>query len=310
MTSRPIVECLTASQFSDEDLLLDLIGSKLVRGSLALFLGAGISKELSPTEDDLWMGLPSWRTLLQRLLDGETDPDLAEKSYPQKALYFRLKYHKNNYPAYLAAVEAALYENLKFNFTDIRKNDTLAALGALVMNSSRGRVSEVVTFNWDDILERFLLYYGFVTKPVFEAHFEAEVADVRVLHPHGFLPSPGSPFLARSERIIFDQTSYSERTGREADRWNRKLTTILLEHMCLFVGLSGDDPAIDSLAVIARDGYRQGKIPYWGVTILKSPSQITIDAHHERGIFVHSVSDYRHLPDFLFRIVQSAASRR
>jgi hypothetical protein len=301
---------MIALRFNERDSLLDLLADQLTAGRLALFLGAGVTMELEKQDDGVWMGLPNWPTLIDRLYEAKGSTRPTEMGLLKAAQEFRQKYTTTQ-TQYLADVKAALYKGLDLNFSAVRRNDLLGALGALVMSSQRGRIAEVFTFNYDDILERYLEYHGLVAEPIIAPRSWASSADVIVHHPHGFLPSPGSRHVDTSEDIIFDFRSYAQTTGRSDDRWNQKMETVMQSHTCLFVGLSTEDIRIAGLMHESqkKHAYDSGKDGYWGVAF--STKDVDRREWAERGIFLCQLSDYRHdLPSFVFQICQRAADKR
>jgi hypothetical protein len=202
---------------------------------------------------------------------------------------------------------------MKLDFSSIRRNDTLGAIGALVMSSVRGSVSEVVTLNFDDILERYLCYHGIVALPVYEEKFWANRCDVTVYHAHGFLPSPGSQFTARSTFLLADRKAYDERSSHAEDRIYAKVATIMQSHVCLFVGLSGDDGRLNTLISESkqRHAYNPGGIGYWGVAVSSSRDAALVRRWRDQGVYLQTVAEYLiDLPKFLFEICQGAAAQR
>jgi hypothetical protein len=180
------------------------------------------------------------------------------------------------------------------------------------MASMRGSVSQLVTLNFDDVLERYLSYHGIVANPVFEEKFWAGKGDVVIYHPHGFLPSPGSIYNETSSYIVLDRRSYSERVGRSELRMNQTMETIMQSHICLFIGLSGNDQRLDSLILATKNdkhAYSSSRIGYWGVAFSTSKDPTVAKMWSERGIFLHCIDKYDpDLPRFLFEVCQGAAS--
>lgn len=302
---------MIAARFGSRPDLVEFLGKQLVKGRLALFLGAGITMQLAEAEDGNWMGLPSWPKLIGNLYATEEaiPPQLSD--LVNAADEFRLKYCYENYQKFAERVTQALYKDINLEFAAIRRNDTLGALGALAISSLRGSVSEIVTFNFDDILERYLIYHGLVATPVFEEKFWVSRGDVLIYHPNGFLPSPGSCFGMPSDYLVLDRSSYSKTTGRSDQRMNQKMETIMQSNVCLFVGLSGDDQRLDSLLMVSKDkhAYNSSQMGYWGVTLSTSDRIETARRWAERGVYHFRVTDYENdLPTFLFQISQSAGN--
>jgi hypothetical protein len=281
---------------------------------LALFIGSGISLKLAKGDDGLLMGLPDWETLIKNLysLKGEKPP--VNTDFPKAAESFRLRFCKDDDDLWIATVSEALYRDATLDFETIRKNDTLGAIGALIMASLRGSVSEIVSFNYDDVLERYLTYHGLKVIPTFEERFWANRGDAIIYHPHGFLPSPGSPFATRSTFVVLDRKSYSARTGHSDERMNQKMETVMQSHTCLFIGLSGDDERLDNLMLRTQSEGKHARNPtetaYWGVAFSTSHDPTDALRWEERGVYLHTLGSYQpDLPRLLFEVCQKAATR-
>jgi len=289
--------------FNDRGQLVDYLAHQLVYGRLALVLGAGISRPF---------GLPSWEDLITGLFAtrGSTPP--AEPPERQ-AEFFRLQYYAADAKGFMDAVHDVLYNNVKVDFAALRANGTLAAIGSLVMASRRGSASDVITFNFDNLLEIFLNYHGFVTASVFHRAHWMQGADVTIYHPHGLIPFNPTQERSRGEELVFDQASYSAIVGKADDPWRQTALTILRRRTCLFLGLSGKDNNLDSILKECRDQHasRDQNTAYWGATFSVDDDVVARTIWQQRGVFYNKIASYDNdLPDFMFAICQKAASIR
>ena len=107
------------------------------------------------------------------------------------------------------------------------------------MASNRGSVSRVLTFNFDDLLERFLTYYGFFIEPVSSVPTWGSRIDTRVFHIHGFLR--GNEMEDVDGPIVMAQKHFDAMTGKDGHPWRELMVDLFRSHTCLFIGLSGDD---------------------------------------------------------------------
>ncbi len=290
------------ADFDDPLKLRRYLAQQLDRGRLALVLGAGISTAFR---------LPSWPDLLRRLYAQQRNKPPTNADLKQQADYFRVTYYQNDKPGFIKAVREALYQGMSINFQDLRRNATLGAIGSLVMASQRGSASEVVTFNWDNLLELYLEYHGFVTRTARDERHWAGRADVSVLHPHGYLPF--DPKEKGSDDIIFDQTSYAEVIGKEDKPWRQKLLTLFRSHTCVFIGLSGTDDNLISLLQTCKPQHasRNENTHFWGITFTTSKSAPQAKLWEQRGVYSRTISNYTtELPQILFEICQEAARQR
>jgi len=295
----------TRDDWEKEPRLIEYLAVQLMRGRLALLLGSGVSTAFN---------LPMTEELVARLYASKSDYPPNKKPELQ-VRDFRSKYFKDDSAGFVGAIRSELYKSVSADFNSLRKNGTLAAIGSLVMASQRGTASKVITFNWDDLLELFLEYHGFVTYSVGQEIHWSETTDVAVLHPHGLIPfhpaTPGS----QPDDIVFDQRSFSTIVGNEALPWRQHVLSIMRTHTCLFIGLSGDDQHLDSLLVkckkehaITADSENAG---YWGVTFIEEFDEGDATSWDQVRVFYKQVSSYSiGLPEFLLGICQAAVRLR
>jgi len=267
----------------------------LIGGRLGLFLGAGIS---------LFYGLPSWEILVSRVCESVREDPLASGEDPiKKIAYLRSRYFDRKVPEFRKAVKEALYRGKTLDFEEIRKSPTLAAIGSLVMSSKRGSAARVFTLNYDDLLENYLEYHGFLTSTVYSDRHWATNDDVTIYHPHGFLPISGK---ADSEDIVFGTSEYLDIMSSEL--WRPLLQTALRTHTFLYVGTSGDDIHVQSLIASVKGKYPdEGGYYYQGVRFALEGAKDEVGYVLEGdGVFTHRLSSYDDIPAFLFKICQQA----
>lgn len=283
--------------FDNENSLLNYLAHQLAEGKIALFLGAGISKPV---------GLPDWENLIINLFKTQkTTPPSGD--FLEQAEYFRLMYCKDDDPKFLKLVWSSLYNGVSTDFFELRKNITLEALASLVMLSRRGS-AKVITFNFDDILETYLSYHGFVVSSIYNEKHWIGNSDVIVYHPHGYLPFQGAPRF--SSNIVFDESSYSQIIGKDKP-WRQQLLSVMSTHTCLFIGLSRKDANFKSLLFDAKDIHASSNenTLFWGITFSTETDEMQRALWQERGVFYKKINDYDlDLPVFLFKICQIASS--
>jgi hypothetical protein len=287
------------AEFEDDDTLTEYLGEQLATNRLAIILGAGVSVPFK---------LPTWETLLKRLFKtkGATPPRATDLK--RKAEYFQSTYYKNDDNGFLDAVHESLYRTVNSSYEVMRRSDTLAAIASLAMTSRRGSASQVITFNWDDLLETYLEYHGFVTTPIASAVHWTTATDVCVFHPHGFLPLSNK--RKRSSKIVFDQWSYTSIMGEKGRLWRESLSAVMKSRTCLFIGLSGNDDNLDLLLGECMDSHASTTehSANWGIVYTSGKSQAEIEFWRKRKVFPVIVRDFEvDLPQRLFRISQAAA---
>ena len=167
------------ASFDHYPTLRAFMAEQLLEGRFSLALGAGAS---------IGFGLPTWEKLTDRCHVNSGHPRAPGQSCEDASEDLLAKVFGNDEIAFAEAVRAALYQSANLSLGQLRKAAFLAAVGALTMASSRGHVGRVISFNFDDILETFLGYFGFSTSSVDTLPYWQGRQDVIVLHPHGFLP--------------------------------------------------------------------------------------------------------------------------
>jgi hypothetical protein len=157
-----------------------LLARRLAQRRLSLFLGPGVSTAFK---------LPQWSELLDNLYSvaGEKRPAARNNTQDAETLAAKPKYRHDSIK-FATDARTALYQGFSIDSLKGSDNPMLSALGALVMSSVRGAAVNVITFNFDDLLETYLRWRGFVVGSVAALPAWNGVSDVTVLHPHGLLP--------------------------------------------------------------------------------------------------------------------------
>jgi hypothetical protein len=175
--------------------------------------------------------------------------------------------------------------------------------------TKRGSVSHIISFNFDDLIETYMKSYGIAvrTTPAVPA-WDSNLYDVNILHPHGLLPldktEPVTP-------IVFTKLDFHRVVGNLANQWRRAMGTILSSNTCLFLGLSGADDNLMSLANETKDVHVSTLRSdcYWGVRISANPSDPAKAKWEQRGISQYTLPSHNDLPGFLNDLCRRAMSR-
>lgn len=295
--------------WDDEAVLIGYLSNQLILGRLAIVLGAGVSQ---------FYGLPRWTELVNKLCRKCGEPDMPPGGDPlMKAGALRTRYFDGNDAGFSSAVKDALYQDVKRDFEVIRKNDLLSAIGALAMSSSRGSASTIVTFNYDDLLELFLEYHGYVTASIDDAKHWSPKHDVVIYHPHGLLPLDESRAVS-SPGIVLGTSDYLQILGNSSENlWRPLLQTLFRTHTFLYIGLSGTDIHLQSLVhdLKVNHAVTKDRVKYHGVRFVESAS---VDKDRDLasefknwGVYTHRLNSFsENLPRFLFSICQAARAHR
>ena len=244
---------------------------------LVLFLGAGVS---------IPYGLPSWKNLVLELLFEQAqgtrrlgsmwphyrravaswmtdyfdyDPlvlaRMVERDLRVRKPAARQKRSADKIDHFLERLRSYMYAN----YREPGGRTTLQAISALIAKGNKGSgVESVVTFNFDDLLERELRRRK-VTVQSITSSDRQQGPGLRVIHAHGFVPKDGP--LARKD-IIFTEPDY-HRLTESVFHWSLSdVVDRLRKRTVLFVGLSMSDPSLRRLL----DASRNSDIPpHWQI---------------------------------------------
>jgi hypothetical protein len=286
------------------DRAIGYLAGRLVDGTLVLFLGSGTSSGA---------GLPNWRVLVKLIrkevgLRGKPLDDSA-KTLQTAADEARQKFGGDD-KGFAAVVRKCLYQGKSLE-ESLVYDDLLVSLGALMMGSRRGTVRRVVTLNFDSVLEYYLSLCGYVSRVVTQPPVDEGAEDVRVYHPHGFLPHPDQKSKS-SDFVILGLKSVNERIGSEHDPWFEMVRHLLLSGTALFVGLSENsfrDAALAPLlANVSRQINRRRPTGFWLLpgksAIIKTVRQEFLDY----GVVPLGLETFQEVPKFLLKVCQRAAN--
>ncbi|WP_347839600.1 SIR2 family protein [uncultured Draconibacterium sp.] len=277
---------------SDPDNVIDYIADELINSRLMIVLGSGIS---------LALNIPSWDKLVEEMCN------LAGVEYgASNDKYVLMKYCKAKLGSnYISTVKDVLYARYNPQLKEIAGNELLVALGALIIGSKRGKATNVITYNYDDVLETYLLYHGYMPNVISQVPYVKIDADVQVYHPHGYLPK----YFGEDSKIVLDQDSYSD-SGNILDPIYREIESAALSSTLLMIGTSGEDNNINSLLVnVKKSHISNSDVSRIVGFIFKLDSDLKDyeeNAFKEKGIFCIRITDYSEIPNYISKICRKA----
>jgi SIR2-like domain len=224
---------------------------------LVLFLGAGVSQPY---------GLPMWSDLVLTLLVDEY-PDqfkslwehyrqpfgswLAETYGLTPVMLARLSQWKFNSKqrgnTFQQYVRDMLYPEPEI---PPKEPTALKAVAQLTARSEEdGRcIPLIVTFNFDDLLERELEALGVLYQTVY-SDARRKGHGLPIVHPHGFLPRMGDP---PESDLVFAEFEYHQLSFSSVHWAQVEMLNALRNYTVLFVGLSMSDPNLRRLLDASR----------------------------------------------------------
>jgi len=287
----------SVTAWRDRNTVEQFCADQLRSGKLALVLGAGVS---------ISCGLPDWAKLTKQCCK------IANKAMPKKrdleavAEWLLTKCCKKDNSAFAKLVHKALYQDYHTTGLHLAEKELLLSIAALAFPSARGNVRQIISFNFDDLLEQLLTAFGvcvhsFAALPQLENN-----ADVRIFHPHGYLPF--SKLKPSAGHIVMAQKHFDEIKIGSPDLRRNALTETLASYTCLFVGLSGNDKNLVEVmaAVNGRHANKKLGYPYWGIRLGDKDSDLDL-VWHERGVFPMNLGSFKKVPEILQNICKIAA---
>lgn len=219
------------------------------KGNCVLFLGAGVSIDAK---------MPSWNQLLKELmgevkqLEGDTLDAFKELSSHV------LDECGNSYLVMCRYLQTAIkLYNDKLKFSDLiqahlyNKKEPSKLLDDLAYIVQLRKTEEVLTYNFDDLLEQNLSKLGLQEgKDFITISKDAEIKGHEMLpiyHVHGVIPEQGP-----SDIVVFSEEEYHKRYSNPFHWSNIEQLHALSRKHCFFIGLSMTDPNLRRLLDTAR----------------------------------------------------------
>jgi hypothetical protein len=242
-------------------------------GQFSLFLGAGVSSSA---------GMPDWNKLLNSLfvtyLAQELDPDddiddaaigelvarlnaVDEPSSLMAARYLRkgLTRPGSETKSFVKAVTKSLYG---LRNTDFRLDSSLitSIVTLCIPRRTGAKVRSVVTYNFDDLIERQLSQKSIFHKCIYTQNETYDLDELPIYHVHGFIPENDAGYdHLDASTLVFSEEGYHQIYSDPYHWSNLVQLNNLRENNCLMVGLSMTDPNLRRLLDIAARNIESSK---------------------------------------------------
>jgi len=290
----------------NHSLTKEALGTALFRGELVLFLGSGVSAPF---------GLPQWNTLLVDCahdLGISLDPKLLKSKAGALEAASKIKDVAGSSDAYRSIVSKNLYKH----HNRLAPTALFSAVTSMLSGSVRGKISTVITLNFDDLLETFLVLGGYDCQVIKSWPSLTRAADVTIFHPHGFLPKSGGvaeKFYGSSSNIIFSKDEFGGVLSKTKSEWRQIIGSIIRQKVVLAIGLGAGEPHMRALFVDAFKEVSDRPLAFWmsrkkeGSTILSGRDQKFYQACNIVPIVLEDFDPQ--FPRFIQGICQAAARR-
>lgn len=229
-----------------DPLRINELNRRIAGQPVSLLVGAGTT---------VAAGGPSWLELIKRLwlheLRGRQSyaavgDDTAQQEFNaiigDSVLLQARALQRMSGPGFIHKVRQMTYRGVNAEAVTPR---AVAGLGQRLHGDQR--LSRIITFNYDSLLETNLSALGLPSEPRYHQDRQRALT-LTVEHVHGYLPPPPhtiTPEMAAS--VVFDEETYHSRFNDPTHWTNRVLIGALTESVCIFVGFSMSDPNVRRL---------------------------------------------------------------
>ncbi|CAM3862325.1 hypothetical protein DESA109040_22605 [Deinococcus saxicola] len=147
------------------------------------------------------------------------------------------------------------------------------------------RLHQLITFNYDSLIEHALLDLGTPALPVYREE-RGTSRGVAVRHVHGYLPPPPDPVTPeQAASVVFDEETYHSRFNQPHHWTNRMMLSAIRESICVFIGFSMTDPNVRR---ILEQSHEPEQTPHF-VLLRQPPLQgATPDLQLARARLIHT----------------------
>lgn len=243
-------------------------------GRFSLMLGAGVSSSA---------GLPDWDTLLnslfvsmladENLSDGDSNTDQVAlivqrlRSVDGPSALMLARYVRKGMASGSAAEQNGFIEAITKQLYSLRdesrsiESSLISSIAGLCTPTRTGaRVRSILTYNFDDLIERALTSRGLGFRSIFEEFETASAEELPVYHVHGFLPEDRSAYLNLDRTtMVFSEEGYHHIYGESYHWSNLVQLSNLKDTSCLLIGLSLTDPNLRRLLEISAKSLERPK---------------------------------------------------
>jgi hypothetical protein len=281
---------------------IGLLSEHLNEGSMSLLLGAGASSGF---------GLPGWKKLVLDCANEVIPGFTAKASYDNPELKKLMDQVKRNASTnYIEIIKKHLYDGVSFDFS-LARTDLLIAITSLFIGNTRGSVRNLITYNFDSVLEWYLGFNGLKVNVTTFENLLFSYGDVDIIHIHGYLPY-SEDLGSNSTEVVFSKTEFEDRQVGET-YWKDMMNEFFRRNVFLSVGLSPYslvDDICPYLKELLKWHDRNGikRLSPFGFAFVTNIEPDQIDLLLNAGI-IPCVIEIKETPNAIFEISQSAMKK-
>ncbi len=279
----------------------------LNNGDCTLFIGAGVSMSA---------GLPGWCELLLRIkklvrdnyasnIDPRMLKQVCDGSTMIIAQYLKV-FSKDN--KFINCISKALYQGAHGNSELI--NSIVDLLNS--KSETKRRVSSVITYNYDDLLEDVMIRKGEVKPQIIDnVRIPQNRHCLPIYHVHGVIPYYCNENPLSIGHIVLSEEDYHSLYNHPYSWANMRQKHALEQATCIFIGMSMNDPNLRRLLSASK---RKTEAPHYAfLQRTKLLSNSLTEKHEETmnrifldlGVNVVWYDDHRELPSIINRLIET-----
>lgn len=303
------------SEQSDTNKKISLLHNALINNQLTLVCGAGVSKDsrillwdelICSIITDVYFDKTKNSEFIKELLKSLPNSNIVLGKYLKLII-------KDDFEDML---RKHLYQNIMKNDTSPYKTDMMNAISKLARPDRLGRrLESIITFNFDDIIEKALLINDIDNCAIWDEKQEPMVHELPIYHVHGYLPQnePSKHYKqdqpVDNSNLVFSEETYHSQFINPYSWSNMIQSSAYLSKVCLFVGLSLSDPNLRRLLDISwRQNHKRKHYIIKCKPKKDDVSEVTTwlfeqDAN-TLGLNVIWCSDFSEIPQILRKIVE------
>lgn len=262
-------------------------------GRISLFLGAGVSQDA---------GLSGWSNLLEDIVrqlhvlkEISVNESRAIQDDSADSLIIQARYLKH----ICSERDVSLVDLLRHSLYDSEIHES-HLINSIVKAIKMGKVSEIITYNYDDLLEKNL-DKNEVSYSVLDKSSRPEPGSLPIFHVHGFLPEEKDASFDKN--VVLSEDEYHS-LYKDSFHWsNIEQLHALVQTTCFFIGLSMKDPSLRRLLDIANE--RGSKNPVHYAFLRRGDYKEPIKAeeiYYNMGVNIIWFENFHELPSLIERM--------
>lgn len=273
-------ELILTNTINEDNFIKDYLGERfnwlikeyvnnISKYKTTLFLGSGVSSEY---------GIPKWDELFKKVLSHYVDGNNKKNISNICNIDIMQKYELlDSFDTHLIKrldmhIKNELYRNIHFS---LDKDTTLLSI-VNILNDNL--INRIITYNYDDILER-LLIDKIKCCPIYIRNINLKRDEYPIYHVHGYIPKDDK--IRFNNQIVLSHSDYIECYQKE-NNWRVSVQIEAMTHdICVFIGNSLTDVYERSLLSLTKSNSNKLVLMYEENEIDYSYEKVLLAKHYK-----------------------------